>query len=114
VISSLAGVSGLAVVRAIVAGERSPERLLALCDQQIRFFCVMARSLVRSKNIALGGFYRRMAARRGGLIATMALARDPHLVRCLHHLSRWWFATLAKNARCPTLERRYSRALQRP
>jgi len=40
-----------------------------------RIFCVMARSLVRSKNIALGGFYRRMAARRGGLIATMALAR---------------------------------------
>jgi hypothetical protein len=40
-----------------------------------RLFCVMARSLVRSKDIALGGFYRRMAARRGGLIATMALAR---------------------------------------
>lgn len=40
-----------------------------------RIFCVMARSLVRSKDIALGGFYRRMAARRGGLIATMALAR---------------------------------------
>ncbi|UUZ63393.1 transposase [Polaromonas sp. P1-6] len=36
VISSLAGMSGLAVVRAIVAGERSPEALLALCDQQIR------------------------------------------------------------------------------
>jgi len=36
VIASLAGVSGLAVVRAIIAGERSPEALLALCDQQIR------------------------------------------------------------------------------
>jgi hypothetical protein len=36
VINSLAGTSGLAVVRAIVAGERSPEALLALCDQQIR------------------------------------------------------------------------------
>ncbi len=36
VISSLAGVSGLAVVRAIVAGERSPEVLLALCDTRIR------------------------------------------------------------------------------
>jgi transposase len=34
-----------------------------------RMFCVMARSLARSKDIALGGFYRRMAARRGGLIA---------------------------------------------
>jgi hypothetical protein len=35
-IASLAGMSGLAVVRAIVAGERSPEALLGLCDQQIR------------------------------------------------------------------------------
>ena len=35
-ISSLAGMSGLAVVRAIVADERSPEAPLALCDQQIR------------------------------------------------------------------------------
>lgn len=40
-----------------------------------RLFCVMARSLARSKDIALGGFYRRMAARRGGLIANNALAR---------------------------------------
>ena len=40
-----------------------------------RMFCLMARSLARSKDIALGGFYRRMAARRGGLIANIALAR---------------------------------------
>lgn len=40
-----------------------------------RLFCVMARSLARSKDIALGGFYRRMAARRGGLVANVALAR---------------------------------------
>ncbi|ANF56430.1 IS110 family transposase [Halotalea alkalilenta] len=40
-----------------------------------RLFCVMARSLARSKHIALGGFYRRMAGRRGGLIANIALAR---------------------------------------
>jgi transposase len=36
VISSLAGVSGLAVARAIVAGEHSPEALVALCGLQIR------------------------------------------------------------------------------
>lgn len=36
VISSLAGVSGMAVVRAIVAGQRSPHALLELCDAQIR------------------------------------------------------------------------------
>ena len=35
-ISSLAGTSGPAVVRAIVAGERSAQALLALCDIQIR------------------------------------------------------------------------------
>src|SRR5258705_12930340 len=34
VISKLGGVSGMAVVRAIVAGERSPEALAALCDVQ--------------------------------------------------------------------------------
>ena len=36
VISSLTGVSGLAMVRAIVGGERDTEALLALCDVQIR------------------------------------------------------------------------------
>ena len=40
-----------------------------------RMFCLMARSLAHSKDIALGGFYRRMAARRGGLVANIALAR---------------------------------------
>ena len=40
-----------------------------------RLFCMMALSLARSKDIALGGFYRRMAARRGGLVANKALAR---------------------------------------
>lgn len=40
-----------------------------------RLFCVMARSLANSKHIALGGFYRRMSVRRGGLIANKALAR---------------------------------------
>jgi transposase len=36
VISDLAGVSGLKVVRAIVKGERSPGNLLRLCDEQIQ------------------------------------------------------------------------------
>ena len=40
-----------------------------------RLFCVMARSLARSNTIALGGFYRRMHARKGGLHANVALAR---------------------------------------
>lgn len=36
VISDLSGVSGLKVVRAMVAGERDPQRLLEQCDVQIR------------------------------------------------------------------------------
>lgn len=40
-----------------------------------RLLCVLARTLARSKDIALGGFYRRMAIRRGGLIANVATAR---------------------------------------
>lgn len=40
-----------------------------------RLLGVLARTLSRSKDIALGGFYRRMAARRGGLVANVATAR---------------------------------------
>jgi len=52
-----------------------------------QLFCMMAQSLARSKDIALGGFYRRMAARRGGLIATMALARK---------LAAWYWRVMVK------------------
>jgi transposase len=40
-----------------------------------RIFCTGARSLAQSVDKALGGFYRRMAARKGGLLAMKALAR---------------------------------------
>lgn len=36
VISDLTGVSGMKVIKAILAGERQPERLLKLCDAQIQ------------------------------------------------------------------------------
>ena len=36
VISDLTGVSGMKVIKAILAGERQPERLLELCDKQIQ------------------------------------------------------------------------------
>lgn len=52
-----------------------------------RMFCMVAQSLVRSKDIALGGFYRRLAARRGGLIATKALARK---------LAAWFWRKMVK------------------
>lgn len=40
-----------------------------------RIFCVIARSVGRTVDKALGGFYRRIKARRGGLVANLALAR---------------------------------------
>ena len=40
-----------------------------------RIFCVIARTLAQSVDKALGGFYRRLRARRGGLVANKALAR---------------------------------------
>jgi transposase len=40
-----------------------------------RLFCMLAQSLARSVDKALGGFYRRIRARRGGLVANQALAR---------------------------------------
>jgi hypothetical protein len=40
-----------------------------------RLFCVIARSVGRSVDKALGGFYRRLKGRRGGLAANLALAR---------------------------------------
>ena len=52
-----------------------------------QLFCMMAQSLVRSKDIALGGFYRRLAARRGGLVATKALARK---------LAAWFWRVMVK------------------
>jgi transposase len=38
-------------------------------------FCLIARSVGRSVDKALGGFYRRLKGRRGGLVANLALAR---------------------------------------
>lgn len=52
-----------------------------------RLFCMVAQSLVRSKDIALGGFYRRMAARRGDLVATKAVARK---------LAAWFWRLMVK------------------
>ena len=52
-----------------------------------RLFCVMGRSLARSKHIALGGYYRRMAGRRGGLVANIALARK---------LAEWFWRVMVK------------------
>lgn len=48
-----------------------------------RLFCLIARAIGRAADRALGGFYRRLRARRGGLVANLALARK--LARMF-----WW------------------------
>lgn len=40
-----------------------------------QLFCLAARSLARSKYLALGGFYRRIRGKRGGQVANIAAAR---------------------------------------
>jgi transposase len=40
-----------------------------------KIFCVIARTLGRSKYLALSGFYRRLRATRGGQVANIACAR---------------------------------------
>jgi transposase len=41
-----------------------------------RLFCLIARRVGRRVDKALGGFYRRIKGRRGGLVANLALARQ--------------------------------------
>jgi transposase len=52
-----------------------------------QMFCMLATSLVRSKNIALGAFYRGRAARRGKAVANKALARK---------LAAWFWRVMVK------------------
>lgn len=56
------------------SGKRK-KRVKTRCNRTGRLFCMCVQSLARSKDIALGAFYRRMALRRGGLVATKATAR---------------------------------------
>lgn len=44
-------------------------------NRAAQLFCVVARSLARSKYLALGGFYRRLRAVRGPEVADIAAAR---------------------------------------
>jgi transposase len=52
-----------------------------------RMFCAAARALAQSVDKALGGFYRRLRGRVGGLAANVALARKLALLfyRLLRH-----------------------------
>ena len=57
-----------------------------------RMFCAAARSLARSVDKALGGFYRRLRGRLGGLAANVALARK--LALLFYRLLRYGMAYL--------------------
>ena len=50
-------------------------RIKAHRNRAGRMFCAAARALARSVDKALGGFYRRLRGRLGGLAANVALAR---------------------------------------
>ena len=71
----------------LLSATKHKGRVKRRCNRAGRLFCMVAQSLVRSKDIALGGFYRRLAARRGGLIATKALARK---------LAAWFWRKMVK------------------
>lgn len=52
-----------------------------------RMFCAAARALARTIDKALGGFYRRLRGRIGGLAANVALARK--LAQLFYRLLRY-------------------------
>lgn len=56
------------------SGKRRKSQKRAL-NRVGHIFCDMARSVTKTKDSAFGGFYRRLKARRGGLVALKALAR---------------------------------------
>lgn len=56
------------------SGKRRKSQKRAL-NRVGHIFCDMARSVTKTQDSSLGGFYRRLKARRGGLVALKALAR---------------------------------------
>jgi transposase len=59
-----------------------------------RMFCAAARALAQSVDKALGGFYRRLRGRVGGLAANVALARK--LAQLFYRLLRYGMAYVEK------------------
>ena len=74
-----------------------------------RLFCAGARSLVNSVDQALGGFYRRLAARKGGLVAMKALARK--LAELYYRVLRYGLAYAEKGL--PVYEQKYAESQRR-
>lgn len=74
-----------------------------------RIFCAGARSLIKSVDKALGGFYRRLAARKGGMIALKALARK--LATLYYRVLRHGLAYAEEGLR--TYEHKYAESQRR-
>ena len=74
-----------------------------------RIFCAGARSLVQSVDKALGGFYRRLAAREGGLAAMKALARK--LAELYYRVLRYGLAYAEQGLR--VYEQKYAESQRR-
>jgi transposase len=74
-----------------------------------RLFSAGARSLVQSVDKALGGFYRRLAARKGGLAATKALARK--LAELYYRVLRYGLAYAEQGLR--VYEQKYAQSQRR-
>ena len=88
VLSSLTGMSGLAMIRAILDGERDPEKLLQLCDQQIQ------RKKAERMREALRGSYRaehlfalKQALQGWEFYQAQAAACDREIERCLNEMA---------------------------
>jgi transposase len=74
-----------------------------------QLFCAGARSLVNSVDKALGGFYRRLAARKGGLVAMKALARK--LAEMYYRVLRYGLAYAEEGLRA--YEQKYAESQRR-
>lgn len=74
-----------------------------------RLFCAGARSLVNSVDKALGGFYRRLAARKGGLVALKALGRK--LAELYYRVLRYGLAYAEQGLR--VYEQKYAESQRR-
>ena len=74
-----------------------------------RLFCTGSRSLAQSVDKALGGFYRRMRGRKGGLLAMKALARK--LAELYYRVLRHGLAYAEKGLR--SYEEKYAESQRR-
>lgn len=87
VISDITGMTGLAIIDAILAGERDATKLASLRNRRVHATALalrMSAQAVQGSRAALGGYDRRMRAKLGGPKAITATAHK--LSRVVYHL----------------------------